>query len=119
MLKPNSSTYVGPILTKKKSTYAKPRDNPNGVLSNLKMALSEAHVHLNSSVYVDLLSFLPPTQKATDLAWLIWRPYVMLKRSSSCVNQIMPFQDASNVKLMSYAYWAIFAFYLTWANKCP
>ncbi len=92
---------------KKLSTYVKPRDNPYGIPNNFKMALDEGHVHLNSFVQVDLLSFIPPIQKAIDLAWLILRPNVMLKKSSSCVNQIMPSQDASKVKLVSSTYWAI------------
>jgi len=35
---------------KKLFTYVKPRDNPYGIPNNLKMALDEGHVHLNSFV---------------------------------------------------------------------
>jgi hypothetical protein len=31
----------------------------------------------------------------------------MLKRLNSCANQIMPFQNAFKVKLVSSTYWAI------------
>ncbi len=101
------------------SSFAELRDNPNDISNNLEMALDEAHVHLNSFVQVNIFSSLPPIQKDIDSTWLIWRPYVTLKRSSSRDNQIMPFRNAFKMKLMSFAYWAIICLLFDMGKQMP
>jgi len=43
------------------------KETSKGVPSSLKMASCGAHVHLNSLVHVDPISFLHLIQNATDL----------------------------------------------------